>query len=185
MRLTGLRGRLTAANKANTEDEQKPQDVAGEGETTEDENQSAEGEGTEEDEQNQSAEGEGTDEDEQSAEGGDPEQDKKDDQVAKKATTSEGRIEAILTSAAGEKHPKLAKHLAFRTKVSATDALGILRAAGTPVAPKARTTVNKLDAAMRTLGNPKIGASRGGGQGDRDDPVASAVALGRRFGLTK
>jgi len=99
------------------------------------------------------------------------------------ATTMQERIGAILSSEEAEGREDLAKHFAFKSNMSAEDAVAALAAAPAAAAPAAETPANSFETAM-SRGNPEVGAeARSEGGDDEGDDVASLRALAANVGL--
>ncbi len=99
------------------------------------------------------------------------------------------RIGAILASDEAKDRGDLANHFAFKTTMSAEDAIAALAAAPKAAAPVAATkpAANEGDdfmAAMEETGNPNVGASTGGSASSADDNNPDAIlALAKELGL--
>jgi signal peptide peptidase SppA len=97
------------------------------------------------------------------------------------------RIGAILSSAEAEGRGDLANHFAFKTPMSAEDAIAALAVspkAAAP-APAAKTVEGEggFDAAMST-GNPEVGGSTPATE-NAEDSLESMLALAQQFGIAK
>jgi signal peptide peptidase SppA len=97
------------------------------------------------------------------------------------------RIGAILGSEEAKGRGDLANHFAFKTSMSAEDAVAALAVspkAAAPAAPAAETVEGGFDAAM-SQGNPEVGASATTDGADAEDSLDSMLALAAQFGIAK
>lgn len=105
--------------------------------------------------------------------------------VAEGATAAQTRISAILGSDEAKGREAQANHIAFKTSMSAEDAVSLLAASAKaePAAPVVATTATSFEQAMKETGNPVIHAE--GGAGNTDDPtsIESLLALAGSVGL--
>lgn len=96
------------------------------------------------------------------------------------------RIGAILASEEAKGREDLANHFAFKTSMSAEDAVAALAVSPKAVVEQAAVegTGNAFDAAMSN-GNPEVGGSAAGNDGADENSVEAIVALAQQYGIAK
>lgn len=144
-------------DKTEQDDEDKKKETSGKAadESEEEEEEKKETSEDEDKEDTEAKDGDGTDEDEEA------EDDKKD-----KASAERARISAILTSPEASGREKLAQKLAFKSGMSAKEAIDILSSA------EKSTSGGGLDAKMAGVKNPDVG---GGSANKEQNPVLAAM----------
>lgn len=116
-------------------------------------------------------------------------EDAKASAFAEGAVAAQTRIGEILGSEAAKGRETLANHFAFKTNMSAEDALAALEASPKAVAEQPAkgdegSTTGGFDAAMDETGNPEVGASAPKKDGKGDD-LDAVLALARDMGMIR
>lgn len=90
-------------------------------------------------------------------------------------TTERSRIQTILASEEAKDRGDLSQHLAFATDMAPNEAV-VMLAKAPKIQPQPEVKTNSFDAAMQSLGNPKIAPAAAESEEDDVDSVAKRLA---------
>lgn len=178
--LTKTSQSIAAKAKAEETEEEAEED---EEDASEEEDETARAE----DDEEESGEDDEEDTDASDDEEEDSAEDEEEEPKSKKAKASgeRGRIAAILNSPHAKGRSALAKHLALDTGLSPKAAARILQAAPKASgAAAAKAKGNGFDAAMKALGNPKVGTGKAAAT-EADKGAAAIADAAKLIGLAK